>query len=254
MGGGGGHKGECTKLKSCYIECLKLAKKYKCKTVAFPLISSGNYGYPKDEALSSAVEIINGFLYENEMTVFLCVYDKTSYNISKQLFKDIREFIKDEDVFAGKCSTETLKNDLRGKRIFNSPKYLSCQDATNLKDYLKDYLRDMDKSFIETLFDYIDSKGLTDVQCYKKANVDRKTFNKLKNNPKQKPAKQTAVAFAIALKLTLEETLHLLETAGLTLSNSNVFDKIIRYFLINGKYDLFEINEALFEFDQVLLG
>lgn len=222
--------------------------------MAFPLISSGNYGYPKDEALSSAVEIINGFLYENEMTVFLCVYDKTSYNISKQLFKDIREFIKDEDVFAGKCSTETLKNDLRGKRIFNSPKYLSCQDATNLKDYLKDYLRDMDKSFIETLFDYIDSKGLTDVQCYKKANVDRKTFNKLKNNPKQKPAKQTAVAFAIALKLTLEETLHLLETAGLTLSNSNVFDKIIRYFLINGKYDLFEINEALFEFDQVLLG
>ena len=110
------------------------------------------------------------------------------------------------------------------------------------------------KPFIETLFDYIDKKGITDVECYKKANVDRKTFNKLKNNPDQRPTKQIAIAFAIALKLNLEETQHLLSTAGLTLSKSNVFDKIIRYFIHTGNYDIFQINEALFEFDQISLG
>ena len=122
------------------------------------------------------------------------------------------------------------------------------------KKSLSSYLKDMDKPFMETLFDYIDQKGLTDVECYKRANVDRKTFNKLKNNPKQKPSKQTAVAFAIALKLDFNETQHLLSTAGLTLSRSQVFDNIIRYFIKLGNYNIFEINEALFEFDQVLLG
>ena len=115
-------------------------------------------------------------------------------------------------------------------------------------------MQDMDKSFIDTLFDYIDQKGMTDVECYKKANVDRKTFNKLKNNPKQKPSKQTAVAFAIALKLTFDETQDLLSRAGMTLARNNVFDKIIRYFIKNGNYDIWEINEALYEFDQALLG
>ena len=119
---------------------------------------------------------------------------------------------------------------------------------------LKDYVTDLEKPFIDTLFEYIDKKGITDVECYKKANVDRKTFNKLKNNPNQRPSKQIAVAFAIALKLNLEETQHLLSTAGLTLSKSSVFDKIIRYFIHTGNYDIYQINEALFEFDQISLG
>ena len=112
----------------------------------------------------------------------------------------------------------------------------------------------MDKSFIETLFDFIDKKGMTDSECYNKANLDRRVFNKLKNNPHQKPKKQTAIALAIALELTFDETQYLLSTAGLTLSRSEVFDKIIRYFIKNGNYNIHEINEALFEFDQVLLG
>ncbi len=257
----GGYMGESIILKSCYIESLKLATKCGCSSVAFPLISSGTYGYPKDQVLKFAIEIISEYLYDNEMIVYLCVYDKTSYEFSKELFNDIKDYINGEN---DELSNDALGEDYFSERVsycYFEEKALNesvvnssvCESDGNLKS-LSSYLKEMDKPFIETLFDYIDRKGLTDVECYKMANVDRKTFNKLKNNPKQKPSKQTAIAFAIALKLDFDETQHLLSTAGLTLSRSNVFDKIIRYFIKCGNYNIYEINEALFEFDQALLG
>jgi len=259
----GGYMGESIILKSCYIESLKLATKCGCNSIAFPLISSGTYGYPKDQVLKFAIEVISEYLYENEITVFLCVYDKTSYEFSKELFNDIKDYLN-EEIEDEEVDGEEVVNSYFSKRIKNCSlaeetidERVECSsifDPDGKFKSLSSYLKDMDKSFMETLFDYIDKKGLTDVECYKRANVDRKTFNKLKNNPKQKPSKQTAIAFAIALKLDFDETQHLLSTAGLTLSRSSVFDKIIRYFIKSGNYDIYEINEALFEFDQVLLG
>lgn len=260
----GGENGESEILKSCYIESLKLATVNNCESVAFPLISSGVYGFPKDKVLKFAVQIITDFLLEHELTVYLCVFDKDSYEFSKKLFAEINEFINDE--YVDECdenyteelfaTTKTLEfEEFENRNVeFNmhipveAPK---CEVGGNFQDYMKE----MDKSFAYKLFDLIDARGMTDVECYKKANVDKKTFSKLKCNPDTyRPSKHTAVAFAIALKLDMDETQDLLASAGLTLSRSFVFDKIILYFIQKGIYDIFEINEALFEFDQVLLG
>ena len=252
----GGLVGESIILRSCYIESLKLALQSGCRTVAFPLISAGTYGYPKDQVLKFAIQTITEFLFDNELTVYLCVFDRESYTFSQKLFDDIQDFID------GTPDAENLSESIVFSEGFPKKIYCSSIEASSTKQMnsaraksLQDYIKERDKSFGEKLFMLIDESGMTDVECYKKANVDKRTFSKIKSNPKTyKPSKQTAVAFAIALRLDLDETQDLLESAGMTLSRSFTFDKIIRYFIQNENYDIFEINEALFEFDQVLLG
>ncbi|MBO5410985.1 MAG: macro domain-containing protein [Clostridia bacterium] len=269
----GGLAGESIILRSCYIESLKLAVANGCESVAFPLISSGAYGYPKDRVLKFAIQIISEFLFEHELNVYLCVYDRKSYEFSKTVFDEISELINDDcaeeqtadfsseiELFESRAFSKRIRR--KDKLAASEPPMCASMPAPQSAEYssvgnktLEEYMKAMDKSFAYKLFDYIDAKGMTDVECYKKANVDKKTFSKIKCNPDTyKPSKQTAVAFAIALELTLDETQDLLASAGLTLSRSFTFDKIIRYYLQKGVYDIFEINEALFEFDQMLLG
>ncbi len=253
----GGLRGESIILRSCYIESLKLAVKNKCRSVAFPLISSGEYGYPKDQVLKFAVQTIVEFLFDHELTVYICVFDKESYSFSQKLFHDIKAFIDDEYV---EGRDESISDTFNGH--FMLPKRCltpviaksTTFDDSDSRKALRDYVKNMDRSFQEMLFDLIDESGMTDVECYKKANIDKRLFSKIKSNKAYRPSKQTAIAFAISLQLDLDTTQELLATAGYTLSKSNVFDKIIRYFIHIGNYDIFEINEALFEFDQVLLG
>ena len=223
------------KLRSCYRNSLILAKEHDCETVAFPLISSGVYGYPKEEALYVAVSEISRFLLENEMTVYIVVYDKSAYRISKKLVRDIAEYIDEHYV-----ETHQI---LRSAQFFNRP-VEKCAELVG----------QVDESFTQMLLRKIDEKGITDAQCYKKANVDRKLFSKIRNNINYKPRKATAIALAISLELDLAEASDLLQKAGYALSHSSKFDIIVEYFISKREYDIFTINEALFEFDQPLLG
>lgn len=255
-----GRHGEHEALVSCYRTALALAKERNCGTVAFPLISSGIYGYPKDQALRTAIDTIGAFLMENEMTVYLVIFDRKAYQISRKLFADITAYIDDNyaDERTDRASERrrlaqmSLTEDLPP---LAAPTGMTlAASAPSKAGTLEDMLKQMDESFSEMLLRKIQEKGMTDVQCYKKANIDRKLFSKIRSDKLYKPSKPTAIAFAIALELSLDETKDLLIKAGFALSHSSKFDMIIEYFIQNGKYNVFEINEALFAFDQSLLG
>ena len=251
-----GKHGERALLESCYRETLALALKHNCETVAFPLISSGVYGYPKDQALKVAIDVISDFLLDNEMKVYIVIFDKAAYKISEKLFSDIAEYIDDNYVDE---HTDYRRESTR----MNVPMQASvglyeadlCEcKAMATEDDLDAKLKQIDESFSQMLLRKIDEKGMTDAECYKKANIDRKLFSKIRSDVHYKPSKPTAIAFAISLELTLFETEDMLKKAGFALSHSNKFDIIIEYFISKGNYNIFEINEALFAFDQSLLG
>ena len=258
----GGENGERELLESCYRESLALAKDNGCESVAFPLISSGLYGYPKDRVLRVAMDVIGEFLFENEMTVYLVVFDKTSYAISEKLFSDVTSFIDDFYTEASLPLFDSIRenrryDEYRARRATKSKSIDSDEEFCELiaPVSLDDMLSSMDKGFAETLFYYIDQKGIGDVECYKRANVDKKTFSKIKCNKDYRPSKITVLSFAIALRLDLEETRHLLNTVGFSLSRSSKFDVIIEYFITTGNYrDIYDVNETLYQFDQSMLG
>ena len=248
----GGKCGEREQLASCYRTSLALAKEHGCETVAFPLISSGVFGYPKDQALRVAVDTSSEFLAENDMTVYLVIFSRAAYTIGNKLFTDIAAYIDDHYVDA---HTDSRRERMRRMSVLES-RTLSADAAAApmAADGLDSLLAHLDAGFSETLLKLIDRRGKKDSEIYKKANVDRKLFSKIRNNPDYKPSKATAIAFAIALELNLDETRDLIARAGYALSASSKFDVIIEYFIRQKKYDIFEINEALFAFDQSLLG
>lgn len=252
----GGQSNEKALLTSCYRTALQLAKENKCESVAFPLISSGIYGYPKDRALKVAVDTISDFLLENDMTVYIVIFDKSAYQIGEKLFDDITEYI--DDVYVDE-HTDNLREGQRMRMpapacSYSVPEPANACVFAACEDELNEKLKEMDESFSQMLLRKIDEKGITDAECYKKANIDRKLFSKIRGDMLYKPSKPTAIAFAVSLELSLDETKDMLEKAGFALSHSNKFDIIIEYFISKGNYNIFEINEALFAFDQRLLG
>ena len=265
-----GRHGERELLISCYQTSLMLAKKYGCESVAFPLISSGIFGYPKDQALKVAIDTISSFLLENEMTVYIVIFDRKAYQISGKLFADIAAYIDDRYVDE---HTDPRSERLRRMSAFRMEEPMPCESSVCDEDAIEqlippvsvaaapkkaatldDALGQIDESFSEMLLRKIDERGMTDAQCYKKANIDRKLFSKIRSDKLYKPSKPTAIAFAIALELPLVEMKDMLMKAGFALSHSNKFDIIVEYFVEHGNYNVFEINEALFAFDQSLIG
>ena len=247
-------------LESCYRTSLNLAKENGCQSVAFPLISSGIYGYPKDQALKVAVDTISTFLLENEMMVYMVIFDRKAYQISGKLFADIAAYIDDRYV------EEHTDRRAEQRRRLEALSEESCLEAalapmppeTICESYsgqsLEEALGQMDESFSEMLLRKIDESGMTDAQCYKKANIDRKLFSKIRSDKFYKPSKPTVLAFALALELPLAQMQEMLGKAGFTLSHSSKFDIIVEYFVERGNYNVYEINEALFAFDQSLIG
>ena len=306
-----GCHGEAYLLGQCYTHSLKLALRNKCKTVALPLISSGNYGFPKKLALQIAVDTIREFLEKHELQVYLVVFGSATLELSGGLVDQVRSFIDDAYVqerekaeysfqvsrdydFVRQCLGEPeeitekpvihaarttplppewelreedlespfdwdmgngRKKDVKKKDSQPAPveEEISGQTAFNPEELTRMVI-DAETGFSETLLKLIDKSGEKDSEIYNRANIDRRLFSKIRNNPQYKPSKATAVAFAIALELNLEETRDFIGRAGYALSRSSKFDIIIEYFITHQRYDIYEINLMLFEFDQSLLG
>lgn len=242
-------------LRSAYMESLKLARAYQCESIAFPLISSGIYGYPKEEALKAAVTAIRDYLVDHDMDVYLAIFDKASFAVSEGLLGAVASYIDENyaDAHSGLrrkllAAERKAMNDAMAALSFGAaPLMANAKGLAHLID-------ELDEPFNTTLFRLIDAKGKTDAEVYKRANIDRKLFSKIRTGKGYTPGKRTILALAIALELTLDETDDLLRRAGYALSHSQKFDVIVEYFIVSGRYDIFEINQVLFQYDQPLLG
>ena len=272
----GGDKGEVDTLRSCYESSLKMALSHNCESIAFPLISTGNYGFPKDLALKTAISTISSFLMEHEMMVYLVVFDKRAYSLSGKLFNDVQSYIDDNIVTelrdfeygfeipefrkffrsnqVSRRRIETKDDSYADECRLPSGEMHSMRCEAPAERILESVLGHAEETFSESLIRLIDEKGFKDPDVYKRANISKQHFSKIKNNKHYQPKKSTAIAFAIALRLNLDETKDLLGKAGYVLSKSIEFDLIVEYFIKRNNYDIFEINEVLFAFTDQILG
>lgn len=250
-----GKHGEQEILRACYENALHLAAGYKAKTIAFPLISSGVYGFPKQEALDAALSAIGKFLLTHEMQVTLVVFGREAVALSEQLVGAIDAFLDEQQVAVlrqAEYRDDRIKNMELAER-----RRRTVQDAARPEQpeqSLEQMLSQAGDTFQKRLFQLIDARGLDDVTVYKRANIDRKVFSSIRCKKDYHPAKKTAVALAVALRLSMQETAELLACGGLALSPSEPFDLIITYCIQQGIYDIFEINAVLFRYGQPLLG
>ena len=355
----GNHR-EYELLASCYRKSLLIARQLECKSIAFPLISTGVYGFPKDKALDIALDQISAFMEDSEMDVTLVVFDRRAFDLSASLQEGVRQFINENyvaaredeeygegglaahvrnrrrrrDSDAGRSAgrpSRGLRDLLRetgerwrgkpgpDKEAGSRPSY-SAQDSgffaeeeypeeyemsfsgtwdlessalpdsapqaesdsvpqagpeaasqagagpAPRKEFriespsparqrsLQDVMAHVGESFRDRLLRLIDERGLTDAQVYKRANLDRKLFSKIRCNADYTPKRKTAISLAVALELNMDETTDLLRSAGIALSPGSRFDLIISYCIQNGIYDIYRINALLFDYDQPLLG
>ena len=291
----GGNYGEKEIVRKCYQNCLDKAKELELESIAFPLLATGTYGFPKADALLIATSVFSGFLAENEMEITLVVFDSESFALSDKIFAGVDQFIDENYVgektaeeyspvnlwagleahVADECAEEPIerkaarrernRNERRG--LFGSGSNAMRMDsaippvaaagaacASVAPRSLEDVVKNVSETWQESLLRLITERGYSDTEVYKRANVDRKLFSKIRTNKNYQPKKNTAVAFALALRLNLDETKDFLMRAGYAFSPSSKFDLIIEYSIEHGVYDLMLINGALFDHDQPQLG
>ena len=279
-----GESGEEALLRQCYDRALALAAERACASVAFPLLAAGTYGFPRDRTLRIAEAAFRDFLADHEMMIWLVVFDRKSFQVSEALFRAVESYLDETYVeeqlekeysdsgprrrlfhhLNRRQERESLSEDassvpmeapsVYGSALSQSPTAGRVSGKKPTKKDLEEQLRKLDRGFSETLLALIDASGKKDSEVYKRANIDRKLFSKIKNKPEYRPSKPTVLAFAFALRLDLDQAKDLLVKAGYALSHSNRFDVIVEYFLLRREYDLFQVNEVLFAFDQPLIG
>ena len=269
-----GEQGEEATLRSCYDTALKLAAENGCESVAFPLISAGNYGFPKALALQTAISAISAFLMKNEdILVHLVVFDRSAYALSEKLFTDVKTYIDEhlvEEIRAAEYKANVPRNEIwedelpgwaresrflrENRRLREESRYdLSetdecCSTSVKKKELsLEDLIFRPEESFSAALLRMIGERGLKNSEVYKKANMDKKHFSKILKETYQ-PGKNAVMALAIALELNLDETRDFLGRAGYALSRSSQTDIIVQYFIENGNYNMFELEGVLYEF------
>lgn len=349
----GGQKGERDIVRSCYTNCLNKALELGIESIAFPLLATGNYGFPKAEALQIATSVFSSFLAENDLDITLVVFDNESFTLSGKIFAGIDQYIDENYVeektgeeygdphkgllmagLAGAgmgagaipgipfaegpdaaesfdaCADEEApvkdrdRREKNNRRLFLGNHRLASRDelfemrlpqqdmlagskaeevareeAAALKTEaaapvapvvpsapaaaaavmpkqrsLDDVMKNISETWSESLLRMITERDLKDSEVYKRANVDRKLFSKIRSDKDYKPKKTTAVAFALALRLNVDEAKDFIGRAGYAFSPSSKFDLIIEYFIENQVYDFMTINLALFEHDQPQIG
>ena len=260
----GGVAGEAEQLASAYHSALELAVEHRCESVAFPLLSSGNYGYPKEQAFRIAVDIITQYVMEHDLTVYLVLYDRHSLAVSRKLFASVEEYIddhyvatKDESWWFGRRRRESaerrrrLEEDAALPMMGAVPAPAAAPMAARSLEHLMDNLGE---SFTTRLLRLIDERGLKDSTAYKQSNISRQHFSKIQCNRDYNPKKKTVLAFAVGLHLSEDETIDLLKSAGYAFSDGSKRDWIVRYCLEQKIYNINQVNTLLFEYDQEQLG
>ena len=255
----GGTHGERELLRSCYRSVFAEVARLGATSVAFPLISAGIFGYPVREALDVARAETSAFLDDHpDVEVTLVVFTRDVVAQGVALLGELREYVDDAYV---ENSPHLYDRSAELRELCAPEAYPTAAPAPAPAaggpvppDELAERLMHLDASFSEALLALIDERGLTDAQVYRRANLSRQLFSKIRSKPDYRPSKPTAVALALALGLTLPQTQELLAHAGLTLSRSSKFDVIVEFYLARGVHDVMAVNEALFAFDQPLLG
>ncbi len=277
-----GKQGEADKLRGCYEKSLQLALKHKCKSIAFPLIATGSFRYPKSEGMEIALNVINNFLMKEEMMIYLVVFDNEAVRLSGQLFDDIQSFI-DENYVAERqkeeygyvkeltllepeecmddeqeedCTSRVLSVSEQSSRPTQSifPQASQSMAAPKLqtmasKRSLEDLMNNIGETFQQQLFRLIDERGRNDVDVYKKAGKDKKFFSKIRNNVNYQPSKHTVFAFALSLELSLDETKDLLASAGFAFSPASKFDWAMVYVIEHKIYNLYRVDCVLYDLE-----
>ena len=258
----GGLFGEAEQLAGAYHSALELAAEYQCESVAFPLLSSGNYGYPKEQAFRIAVDTITQYVMDHDLTVYLVLYDRHSLAVSRKLSASVEEYIDDHYVAQNDESYEfdrwRRESAERRRRLEEEAAPMleaAAPPAAPMAARSLEHLMDnLGESFTTRLLRLIDERGLKDSTVYKQSNISRQHFSKIQCNRDYNPKKKTVLAFAVGLHLSEDETIDLLQSAGYAFSDGSKRDWIVRYCLERKIYNINQVNTLLFEYDQEQLG